>query len=102
MIAIRFILLSLGVVLLGTVSSPAQTAATENKAPATRPAQIDRNGAPTLVRTSLIALQQANQTNNYSVIYSMSAPGFQSSTPVEKLAANFAGLRNTKLDLSGV
>jgi len=102
MTASRFLLFSLGLFLFGSLSSAAEPAAVENKAPAARPAQIDRNGALTLVRTALIALQQANQTNNYSVLYSMSAPGFQSTTPVDKLASNFAGLRNTKLDLSGV
>lgn len=85
------------------VTALGQQVSTDAKAAATpRAAQIDRNGALTLIRTAIIALQQANQTNDYRVLYAMSAPGFQKFTPVEKLAENFTGLRNSKLDLSGV
>ena len=86
------------------VTAVGQQVSTDAKAAAAkpRPAQIDRNGALTLIRTAIIALQQANQTNDYRVLYAMSAPGFQKFTPVEKLADNFAGLRNSKFDLSGV
>lgn len=89
-----------------SVSGHAQQVATTEKSPtpaaAPRPAPIDRNGALILVRSSIIALQQANDTNNYRVLYEMSAPGFQSKTPPTKLAENFASLRSAKLDLSAV
>jgi hypothetical protein len=66
------------------------------------PAQIDRNTALILIRTTLIALQQANQTGNYTVLHGISAPGFQSVNTPERLAQIFANLRAKNFDLSGV
>jgi hypothetical protein len=65
-----------------------------------RPVEIDRNSVLTLIRTTLIALHQANQTGNYSVLHGISAPTFQSVNSAEKLAKIFGKLRG--LDLSGV
>nr|WP_245283968.1 hypothetical protein [Bradyrhizobium sp. Cp5.3] len=69
--------------------------------PAPKPAQIDRNGVLILIRTALIALDQANKTGNYTVLRELGAPGFQSNTP-ERLAEIFAKQRNDHLDISGV
>ena len=55
-----------------------------------------------LIRTALIALQQANQTGNYGVLYALSAPGFQKENSPERLAQIFAVLRKKNFDLSGV
>jgi hypothetical protein len=63
---------------------------------------MDKNSALILVRTTLIALQQANQTGNYSVLYSLSAPGFQKLNSPERLSQLFAKLRAKNFDLSGV
>ena len=70
--------------------------------PPPRPAQIDKNSALILIRTTLVALQQANQTANYSVLHAISAPGFQNMNSPEKLSQIFANLRNKGFDLSGV
>lgn len=67
-----------------------------------QPAQIDRNSALILVRTTLVALQQANQTGNYSVLYGISAPGFQNVNSPERLAQIFGNLRSKGFDFSGV
>jgi len=69
---------------------------------APRPAVVDRNGVLILIRATLIAVQQANQTGNYGVLYGLSAPGFQSLNSPERLADIFAGLRAQNYDLSGV
>ena len=69
--------------------------------PAGKPANIDRNGVLMLVRSSLLALDQANKTGNYTVLRDLGAPGFQVNTAA-KLAEIFASQRNDKLDLSGV
>src|SRR5436305_8247178 len=66
------------------------------------PAQIDRNTALILIRTTLVALQQANQTGNYSVLHGISAPGFQSVNTPQRLGQIFANLRAKNFDLSGV
>jgi hypothetical protein len=68
---------------------------------APKPAQIDRNGVLILIRSSLLALDQANKTGNYTVLREIGAPGFQSNTAA-RLGEIFAKLRNDNLDLSGV
>jgi hypothetical protein len=67
-----------------------------------RPIDIDRNSVLTLIRTTLIALQQANQTGNYSVLYGISSPSFQKVNSPQKLAQIFANIRSKGFDLSGV
>jgi hypothetical protein len=66
-----------------------------------KPAQIDRNGVLMLVRSTLLALDQANKTGNYTVLRDLGAPGFQTNTAA-RLAEIFAKLRNDNVDLSGV
>jgi len=70
-------------------------------AQAPKPAQIDRNGVLILVRSTLLALDQANKTGNYTVLRDLGAPGFQSNSAA-RLGEIFAKLRNDNLDLSGV
>src|SRR6185369_809835 len=77
----------------------AQTAKAEQQAP--KPANIDRNGVIMLIRSSLLALDHANKTGNYTVLRDIGAPGFQSNTAA-RLGDIFAKLRNDNLDLSGV
>jgi len=81
-----------------------QAVAAEHKptAPAApKPATIDRNGVLILVRSTLLALDHANKTGNYTVLRDLGAPGFQVNTAA-RLAEIFAEERNEKLDLSGV
>jgi hypothetical protein len=66
-----------------------------------KPAQIDRNGVLILVRSALIALDQANKTGNYTVLRDLGAPAFQGNSAA-RLGEIFAGLRHDSLDLSGV
>ena len=68
---------------------------------APKPAQIDRNGVLVLVRSALLALDQANKTGNYTVLRDLGAPGFQVNTAA-RLSEIFAKQRNDNLDLSGV
>src|SRR3981189_2857231 len=83
---------------MGAITS-AGLAETPTQAP--KPAQIDRNGVLILIRSSLLALDQANKTGNYTVLRDIGAPGFQSNTAAP-LAGSFAKLRSDNLDLSGV
>ncbi|TWB96297.1 hypothetical protein FBZ93_108339 [Bradyrhizobium macuxiense] len=69
--------------------------------PAAKPANIDRNGVLMLIRSTLLALDQANKTGNYTVLRDLGAPGFQANTAA-RLAEIFAKQRGDKLDLSGV
>ena len=79
----------------------AATASAAGSAQAPKPAQIDRNGVLILIRSTLLALDQANKTGNYTVLRDIGAPGFQSNTAA-RLGEIFAKLRNDNLDLSGV
>nr|WP_249165353.1 hypothetical protein [Bradyrhizobium sp. AUGA SZCCT0431] len=76
-------------------------AQTPAPASAPKPAQIDRNGVLILIRSTLLALDQANKTGNYTVLRDIGAPGFQSNSAA-RLGEIFAKLRNDNLDLSGV
>jgi hypothetical protein len=67
----------------------------------TAPAPIDRNGVLILIRSTLLALDQANKTGNYTVMRDLGSPAFQSNSAA-RLAEIFAKLRNDNLDLSGV
>jgi hypothetical protein len=79
--------------------------AEESKAPATAhapaPAQIDRNGVLILIRSTLLALDQANKTGNYTVLRDLGSPGFQVNTAA-RLAEIFVSQRKDNVDLSGV
>lgn len=55
-----------------------------------------------LINSSLIALNQANATGNYTVLREMAAPGFQQANSAEKLAQVFKQLRSRNLDLAPV
>jgi hypothetical protein len=66
-----------------------------------QPAQIDRNGVLILIRSTLLALDQANKTGNYTVLRDLGAPGFQVNTAA-RLAEIFAKQRNDKIDLSAI
>ena len=56
---------------------------------AAKPAQIDRNGVLILVRSSLLALDHANKTGNYTVLRELGSPQFQMNTDA-RLAEIFA------------
>lgn len=55
-----------------------------------------------LIRTTIIAVSQANKTGNYSVLRDLGSPNFQTANSVAKLTEIFAGQRNAQLDLSPV
>jgi hypothetical protein len=98
-------LLVLALAFAGAGEGQAQTPkpkATPTEVPAApKPAQIDRNGVLVLVRSALLALDQANKTGNYTVLRDLGAPGFQVNTAA-RLGEIFAKQRNDNLDLSGV
>jgi hypothetical protein len=83
-----------------------KTAAVTPKASAvTAPAALQLPADETkiiLIRSSLLALSQANQTNNYSVLAALSAPNFQMNNPPAKLTNTFEAFRTNKIDLAPV
>lgn len=75
------------------------------QSPGPSPEEIARQNAvivATLVRTSLVALHQANVTGNYSVLRDLAAPGFRDRLTAADLAGIFASLRAANIDLGAV
>ena len=75
------------------------------------PAQQSAEAAPAvpddvrlilMIRNTVIALNQANTTGNYSVLREMGTPGFQMTNSPARLGEIFATLRARKIDLSPV
>ena len=79
----------------------AEAAPKQQPAQPPKPAQIDRNGVLILIRETLLALDQANKTGNYTVLRDLGAPDFQANTAA-RLAEIFAQQRRDNVDLSGV
>jgi hypothetical protein len=100
-------LLAVGVTVFSVCVSPAFSQAKKDNRSAAkvsdvaRPADIDRNGVLILVRSSLLALDHANKTGNYSVLRDLGAPLFQTNNAA-RLAEVFSSQRKEKWDLSGV
>lgn len=55
-----------------------------------------------LIRTTIIAINQANMTGNYTVFRDLTSPVFQSQNSPARLAEIFSTLRKRNLDLSPV
>lgn len=65
------------------------------------PAQIpDETGRAKLIWATMLAIDDANLSGNYSVLRDTSAPDFQQNNDPAKLAQIFAGVRAAHLDLS--
>ena len=87
--------------LAASVASPPAAAQQQPQQQTAKPADIDRNGMLILIRSTLLALDHANKTGNYTVLRDIGAPGFQANTAA-RLSEIFARLRSDNLDLSGV
>jgi hypothetical protein len=55
-----------------------------------------------LIRSTLLTLNDANRTGNYSVLRDLAAPGVQARYTPADLAQIFSGLRENHVDLSAV
>ncbi len=69
---------------------------------AARPQIPDPDGLMILIRTTLIALDQANRTGNYTVLRDIGSPGFREANDASRLAELFADIRNRGLVLAPV
>ena len=94
-----------------------QTAATETRSKKTAPPQA-KASAPVaanpqvavpeaaklrlLIYTSLIAINQANLTGNYTVLRDLGAPAFRDANTSARLVEIFSGLRRRNIDLSPI
>jgi hypothetical protein len=84
----------------GTPPAAPPAAAMAPLPPGAMPKMPDQYKLNLLIRTTIIAINQANKTGNYTVLRDLAAPDFQNVNSAEKLAEIFTGLRNSKFDLS--
>jgi hypothetical protein len=98
---------------LGLATTPLANAQTRTAAASPRPAapaalapnplQVPSSEAQVImIRSALLALSQANQTNNYSVLNALGSPNFQSANPAARLSEAFAPFRTNRIDLAPV
>lgn len=55
-----------------------------------------------LIRSTLLTLNDANRSGNYTVLHDLAAPGFQARNSAADLGQSFADLRHRNFDLYGV
>jgi hypothetical protein len=84
---------------------PASAPASSQAAAATQPPSLSPSELALVVfltRNTLIAVNQANVTGNYTVLRDLGAPGFREANTASRLADIFAPLRTANMDLSSV
>jgi hypothetical protein len=103
----------LAIAALGFVSSsalaqqkPVQVAAATVKAAAPKPVAQPHLPPPEamiiLIRSSLVALSQANLTNNYTVLNNLGSQGFRAANSPAQLAQRFSAFRDNRIDMNPV
>ena len=70
------------------------------KKPAKFPVSLEQ--ALYLIRSTLLTLNDANRSGNYTVLRDLAAPGFQAKNSAADLSRIFADLRNRRVDLFAV
>lgn len=75
---------------------PQQTPTSEQKLP------VGLEQALYLIRSTLLTLNDANRSGNYTVLRELAAPDFQAKNSAADLGVIFADLRNRKIDLFAV
>jgi hypothetical protein len=86
-----------------TNTAPPKTQPPAAQAPAPGgAATLDPYKLNILIRSSIIALNQATQTGNYTVLLDLAAPAFRASNSSARLMQIFANLRQRGLDLSPI
>lgn len=81
---------------------PAAKPAAQTGRAATKPATqlpVSLEQALYLIRSSLLTLNDADKSGNYTVLRDLAAPGFQQKNSAADLSAIFANLRNEHVDL---
>lgn len=95
------VLLALPLGAFAQVGAETPPAATQQTA-APAPSMPDPYRMSMLIRTTLIALSQANTTGNYTVLRDLGSPAFQAVNSAARLTEAFTDLRRRKLEFSPV
>ncbi len=91
-----------GLSLLNTAARAAENTAQKAPAPQQQVQQqaFDPLVAAMVVKSTVIALQHANQTGNFTVLHDMGTPVFRERFDATRLAATFSGLRARGINLT--
>ena len=68
---------------------------------APKAANLDKTGLLILIRSTLLALDHANKTGNYTTFRDLGSPNFSVANDPSRLSEIFSSLRRDRLDLSG-
>lgn len=90
-----------GLALSLAAPASAQAPAGVQPAPSIRPVP-DQLEMSKLIWSTILAVDHANRSGNYSVLRDMAAQGFQINNNAANLAQVFAGIRDQRIDLSNV
>jgi hypothetical protein len=108
LLAAAILALAIGHVVAQQTSPGKAPAASTNKSSKDRPTAAPPTAIPSpiellnLIRTTLLALNQANLIGNYTVLRDLGAPDFQRSNNASVLSDTFRDLRVRRIDLSPV
>jgi len=94
---LRFWIAALFLAAVLTGAASAQPNTTQPKQSPTQP--VSSNQALYLVRSTLLTLNDANHSGNYTVLHDLAAPDFQTRNSAADLAQSFADLRRRNFDL---
>jgi hypothetical protein len=81
--------------LISAAPAPAQ------EQPAPKVIKVEPYLVEKFVKYTIIAVDQANQTGNYTVLHALGSPAFKKTPPAD-LFKSFEGMRKNNLDLSSV
>jgi hypothetical protein len=89
--------------LLGPEASAAQRQLAQAAGQSNQPAMpVSLEQALYLIRSTLITLNDANRSGNYTVLRDLASPGFQANNTAADLSQIFADLRKRNIDLHAV
>ena len=97
---VRFLVLRFSFVVWIIMSVPVYGQTQSVQLKTAGPAMPQAGTLVVLIRSTLIALSNANLTGNYTVMRALGSSDFQSANSSAKLAALFTQLRNRNLDLA--
>ena len=84
----------------GSATAPATAQQPSVQPPPSVEAVPDQLELSKLIWSTILAVDHANRSGNYSVLRDLGAQGFQINNDAAKLAQIFAGLRSQRIDLS--
>ncbi|WP_143596769.1 hypothetical protein [Synechococcus sp. BDU 130192] len=100
-----FVVLTLGLMPLTTPQAFLTPVLAQSDVAQTRAAittENDRIFVHSLIKSSLLSLNQANQTQDYSVLRKLGSPGFQMKNTEQDLSRIFRSTREANLDFTAV